>query len=181
MIAVNTFLVWLKASLVWLKASLRPTRLVNACLRTMPKLLAAITGGTHRIAGANQGLRGRRWPEQGEKNEAYPPRTTMLAVAPIRARFQTVQSTSAPAGVRAATVAIPAIVMTMPTCVGPHPWLDQRKIARNGPTRPCTSGMRKLRQSSTAWFRMGFPRLYGSGRGRRQRGGNRPCNYRTAR
>ncbi len=75
--------------LVRLKASLRPTRLVNACLLTMPKLIAAITG-KHRITGTNQGLRGHRWLEQGKKSEADPPRTTMLAVATIRARFQTV-------------------------------------------------------------------------------------------
>jgi hypothetical protein len=35
-------------------------------------------------------LRGRRWLEQEKRSEAYPPRTTMLAVATIRARVQTV-------------------------------------------------------------------------------------------
>lgn len=106
----------------------------------------------------------------------------MLAVA-IRARFQTVQSTSAPAGVRAVTVAILAIVMT---CRDRHDNADKRRVPSLArPNIDCekrTNASLHVGQSSAAWLHVGFPTfVFGSGRDRRQPGSNRPCNYRTAR
>ena len=62
----------------------------------------------------------------GKSDIATDPTATTTAAATINPRFQRVQSTNAPNGARAATVATPANIMTTPILPGSQCWLDIR-------------------------------------------------------
>src|ERR1700730_4095860 len=66
----------------------------------------------------------------GNKNIASAPTATVTAAMTINARFHRVQSIKAPKGPRAATVAMPAIIMTTPIDLAGIPMAARQQINR---------------------------------------------------
>ena len=110
----------------WSNASFRPIRRVNILGPTMPSEMAAIADGNTASALPMAACAAAISQKFGKNDIAIAPTATAMADTTINPRFQCVQSISAPNGVRAATVATPAIIMTTPIFPGSQCWLENR-------------------------------------------------------
>ena len=115
-----------KALPAWLNASFLPTLLVNSSGPTIPKEIAPTAAGNTASALPITACAAATTQKFGNKDIATAPTATVTAAMTTNARFHRVQSIKAPKGARAATVAMPAIIMTTPISPGSQCRLDSR-------------------------------------------------------
>src|SRR5207247_1815623 len=98
----------------WLNASFRPTRLVKALGPVMPSVIAAMAGGNPAAARPITALQDATTQKRGAIVMVMQPTAMTSAAITTRPRLNQEASMQAPAGVCAATVATPMMVMTRP-------------------------------------------------------------------